>query len=372
MQKLWRLLFFSGAGLIFTLGCGSGELPTAVEQPQQLYAPLIRSDQDIPVLDGRAEERAWQLAPVYRVFLDNNNGGIGLPADGILVNMQAVWWRVVVDTTHVSPTRIDTTFASYVGFHLTWPDADKNLTPKPWQYNPVDSTWSQSAQGGDWLLLVWNSFSEDTDLWYWDAATTNPMGYFQDMVFEGYDTGNTVEPLFVRIDGLNFFNDTRTAQNTWDPNLDNNNTPSNLRDDRPKLAWKNDPNATPPALPPVYSSTEENRHFLLTSEAVALVTSAYARPATAVTVPSAVLQEPAGGSADIRAFGRHENGKWTLEFARIAKATDNNDVLFNPDTRFFSQAFALALGNNTAGAFDEDRDQLTIRNTVTITFEFRR
>lgn len=369
MQKLSRKILL--VALLFALGCGSGELPTAVEQPQQLYATYVRSAQDIPVLDGRGDDKAWQSAPVYRVFLDNKNGGVGLPAAGMLVEMKAVWWRVIADTTHVDSTRIDTTYASYIGFNLSWPDPDKSLAKKMWHYNPADSTWSQSTSGADWLLVVWQSFTDDTDLWYWDAATTNPMGYFQDMVFEGYDTGDVIEPLFVRVDGLNFFNDTRTAQNTWDPNYDNNNTPTNLRDDRPKFAWKNDPSTTLPALPPVYSSNDESLQFLLASEAVSLATSAYVKPKTAVSVPSAILQEPNGGSADIPVFGRHENGKWTLEFARIAKATDNNDVLFNPATRFFSQTFALAIGNNTAGAFDGDFAKLTIGNTVTITFEFR-
>lgn len=369
MQKKWRKLL--PTALLFVLGCGSGELPTAVEQPQQLYASYIRNEQDIPVLDGRGDDKIWQTAPVYRVFLDNKNGGVGLPG-GMLVELQAAWWRVIIDTTHVGPSRIDTTFATYVGFRATWPDDDKSIASRPWNYNPADSTWSQGAQGTDWLLLVWQSFTDDTDLWYWDAATTNPMGYFQDMVFEGFDTGKGIEPLFVRVDGLNFFNDTPTAQNTWDPNYDNNNTPNNLRDDRPKFAWKNDPATTPPALPPVYSSTEENRQFLLIGEAVSLATSAYAKPRTAVTVPSAVLQEPLGGSADIPAFGRHENGKWTLEFARIAKASDNNDVLFNPATRFFSQTFSMAVGNNVTGAFDGDLAKLTIQNSTTLTFEFRR
>ncbi len=370
MQKLWRKIL--PVALLFALGCGSGELPTAVEQPQQLYATYVRSEQDIPVLDGRADEKVWQTAPTYRVFLDNKNGGVGLPAAGLLVNLQAVWWRVIADTTLVDSTRIDTTFASYVGFHVSWPDADKNIAKSTWTYNPSDSTWAQNTNGSDWLLLAWLSFTEDTDMWYWDAATTNPMGYFQDMVFEGFDTGKTIEPLFARVDGLNFFNDTRTAQNTWDPNYDNNNTPSNLRDDRPRFAWKNDPATAAPGLPPVYSNTDENRQFLLTSEAAALSTSAYAKPKAAVTVPSAVLQTPLGGSADIPVYGRHENGKWTLEFSRIAKATDNNDVLFNPSTRFFSQTFSIALGNNAPGVFDQQAPALSIRNNVTITFEFRR
>ncbi|NUO81601.1 hypothetical protein HUU05_16140 [candidate division KSB1 bacterium] len=371
MQKKWRLLIPGAVLLLFALGCGSGELPTAVEQPQQLYAPFLKSAQDIPVLDGRADDKAWQSAPVYRVFLDNKNGGLGLPAQGILVNLQAVWWKVIVDTTHVDSTRIDTTFASYIGIHASWPDPDKSLAHEPWSFNPADATWSQGTQGSDWLLLVWTSFADDTDLWYWDAATTNPMGYFQDMVLEGYDTGNDIEPLFVRVDGLNFFNDTPTAQNTWDPNHDNNNTPSSS-DDRPKFAWKNDPSTTPPGLPPVYSSADENRQFLLESEAVSLATSAYANPTSAVTVPSVLLQEPSGGSADIRCYGRHENGKWTLEFARIAKASDNSDVVFNPSTRFFSQSFSMALGNNTAGAFDGDLAKITVNNIVYLTFEFRR
>lgn len=357
--------------LLASLGCSSGELPSAIAPPQELYAPYLANAQDIPVLDGRRDDAAWKNAPLYRVFIDNQNGGVNLPASGLLTEWQAAWWKVIVDTMQVSPGRIDTTFASYIGFAVTWADADKNLAPRQWQYDPATKTWAQNTHGSDWLLIVWPSAADDTDLWFWDAATTNPMGYFQDMVQEGVATTAGVQPLYISVDGLNFFNDTATRRNTWDSNYDNNNTPDNLADDRPRMAWKDDPAIVPPPLPPVYSSADENRLLLLDSTAVALANSAYASPTNAVTVPGAVLQRPAGGSADIRAFGRYENGQWTVEFARIAKATDNHDVVLNPATRYFSQVLAIALGNNTATPFDKDAAPLRITNSVILSFEYR-
>jgi hypothetical protein len=365
-------LSLAGAiGLAFGLGCSSGELPSAIDPPQELYAPFLAQERDIPVLDGRRDDTAWQNAPVYRVFLTNQNGGVNLPAAGVLMEWQAVWWKVIVDTTLVSPTVIDTTFASYIGFVATWLDEDKSIEPRQWTYNPTTASWLPDTQGSDWLLIFWATAADNTDLWFWDAATTNPMGYFQDMVLEGVATADGVLPLYVAIDGLNFFNDTATQRNTWDPNYDNNNTPSDSSDDRPRMAWKDDPAATPPPLPPVYSSPDENQHFLLDSTAVSLASSPYANPGAAVTVPSAVLQRPAGGSADIRAYGRHENGQWTVEFVRIAKATDDHDVVLNPTTRYFSQTLAVALGNNTSTPFASEAAPLQIDNLLNLSFEFR-
>ncbi len=366
-------LFIITSGILPALqACSNGELPTALAPPQELYAPFIANEQDLPVLDGRREEAAWKSAPVYRVFLNNQNGGVNLPARGILTEWQAVWWRVIVKITPVNSTRSDTAFASHVGIVVTWPDADKNLDPQPWSYDPATATWSQNRQGVDWLLITWPTAAVHLDLWFWDAARTNPMGYFQDMVLEGMIEGNRVVPLHVAIDGLNFFNDRDSLRNTWDANYNDNNTPRDSSDDRPRWAWKDDPEMTPPPLPPVYSSRDENRRFLLDSVAVLLAQSAYANPRTAVAVPGAVLQRPAGSAADIRAFGRHENGRWTLEFVRRAKASDGHDVVLNPTARYFSQSLAVALGNNAATPFDRAAAPFNIDNSLMLSFEFRR
>ncbi len=373
MQRIYLHFFFFIIIVILLamLGCSSGELPSTIAPPQELYAPFIQNQQDIPVLDGRRDDAAWRSAPVYRVFINNENGGVNVPAAGLLTEWQAVWWKVIADTTHVSPTRIDTTFASYIGFVATWADADQSIASRPWTYDPASARWSQSAQRSDWLLIAWLSAASNTDLWLWDAATTNPMGYFQDLVQENVETSEGIQPLYVSVDGLNFFNDTATRQDTWDANYDNNNTPRDSSDDRPRMAWKDDPAVIPPPLPPIYSSPDENRYFLLDSSAVNLASSPYASPNAAVTVPGAVLERPAGGAADIRAFGRYENGRWTVEFVRIAKATDDHDIVLNPTTRYFSQGLVVALGNNTATPFDSDAGPLRIDNSIILSFEYR-
>ncbi|MDZ7267068.1 MAG: ethylbenzene dehydrogenase-related protein [candidate division KSB1 bacterium] len=349
------------AGLF--LGCGSGELPTAVQQPQELYAPFVKQG---PVLDGRALDAVWQKATGYRVFLDAKSGGVNLPAEGLLVDFKAVWWQ----ETQIDTARQDTLNVIYVGFLATWPDASKSLQRKTWTYNPAESRWVRNSQGSDWLFLYWHGLSKDTDIWLWDAATTNPMGYFQDMTLEGFQSGRTIQPYLLRVDGLNFYNDAGTSRNTWDENYDDNRTPRDLSDDRPRYAWKNDPATTPPGLPPVYSDASENRLFLLESEAAPLAGSAYATPQAAVTVPGHVLETPSGGSADIRCYGRHENGRWTLEFVRKATGSENSDIPFNPKARFFSQVFSVVLGNDTPMPFEDGATAFTITNTVQLTFQF--
>lgn len=66
LHKNWFLLIKLSVIVFLFSGCGSGELPTAVEQPQELFAVSVKQP---PVLDGRANDAAWQQAPRYRVCL---------------------------------------------------------------------------------------------------------------------------------------------------------------------------------------------------------------------------------------------------------------------------------------------------------------
>ena len=368
MQRFVRIavasLTLSSAAILFD-GCGTGELPTAVEQPQQLFAHHIAAAEK-PVLDGIGNDAVWANASSYRVFIDPNTGGVNVPSSGLLMEFKAVWW----EETRIDSTTSDTLEVPYIGFLATWPDPESNIDKHKWSYNASNSTWVQGPGKSDWLIMIWLSAAEGTDIWYWDAATTNPMGYFQDMLLEYYNNVNELIPLFVRVDGLSFFNDTESSQNTWDNNYDDNKTPRDSTDDRPLMAWKNDPNVTTPALPPVYSDAAENMSLLLESDAAALAQTVFSSPTSAASVPGYVLQQPLGGSADIPCYGRHSNGKWTLEFYRSAGGSDNYDVVFNPRARYFSQVFTVGLGYNVPSPFDVDGESLTTDNSVQLTFQF--
>lgn len=362
LRKNWFLLIKLSVIVFLFSGCGSGELPTAVEQPQELFAVSVKQP---PVLDGRANDAVWQQAPRYRVFIDNNSG-VNAPASGFLMEFKAAWWK----ETEIDTAQNDASEVIYVGFLATWPDADKSLSRQVWSYDPATAKWSQSQQGSDWMMMYWLSSGKDRDIWYWDAALTNPMGYFQDMTLEGFQSGQTVTPYFARVDGLNFLNDTPTNRNTWDLNYNDNKTPRDSTDDRPKFAWKNDAEVTPPALPPVYSEASENRQFLIDYESAVLASSPYATPNKAVSLPSFVLQEPLGGSADIRSFGRYENGYWTVEFMRKGTGTETSDIPFDPEERFFSQVFVVTVGNNALSPFESTTTGFRLNNPVQLTFQF--
>lgn len=368
MQKYlkFNLFFFlCGVALLFW-SCSEGKIPTALEPPRELHAIRASASQK-PVIDGRADDAVWGQTSSYKVFLDESSGGVHLAGDGVLMTFRAVWWKEVADTTQVDSARVDTTFARLVAFLVTWPDADKGIQKATWSYDPSDSRWTQNSVNSDWLTLFWSSPANELDVWYWDAAITNPMGYFQDMVIERFESGEDVTGLYVSVDDLNFFNDTETERNTWDLNYDDNKTPRDSADDRPRFAWTGDP-----SMPPVFSASDENNQFLLKADADLLQNTPYVAPTTAVEIPGYVLEEPSGGSADIAAYGRHENGQWTLEFVRAVTGSDNNDVVLNPEDRYFSQVFSVALGNNTASPFDNNAQPLQINNSVILTFEFRR
>ena len=356
-------LYLPLAALVLTIGCGDGELPTAVQQPQEVHSLFTSTP---PVIDGRDDDAAWQRATPYKVFLNNTRGGSNLPDDGLLIEFSSTWWKVSVVDTAAG----DTSEVIYVGLLATWEDNDKNLQRRMWQFDPTNAEWKQTNTGSDWLVLVWIGAARNTDIWYWDAATTNPMGYFDDMVLEGITVVDEVEPLLLRIDDLNYFNDTPDNRNTWDENYDDNLTPGDPSDDHPKFAWNFDPATVPPSLPPVFSDNNEAGLFLLASEADLLRNSPIAGKNEAVEVPGFVLEQPMGGAADVRAYGRYENGRWTLEFYRRATGSNTSDVVLNPEARFFSQLFAVAIGDNTLSPFDRDADPVTVSDATQLTFEF--
>lgn len=70
-------------------------------------------------------------------------------------------------------------------------------------------------------------------------------------------------------------------------------------------------------------------------------------------VPSAVLREPTGSNADIKAFGAWKEGFWTLEMQRdldtgpnASKNGKRLDVILNPVNIY---AFAIAVFDNSEG-----------------------
>jgi len=357
MKNYFVLLMLTA--VIFYLGCGSGEIPTATKPLIELEAAYVNSR---PVLDGTADDAVWQEAEPYILHVDKTETG-----KAYNIELKAVWWK------EWTFSDISWDEKAFMALKITWPDDDKNIDKMMWSYNPQDSTWTMNENMSDWLVISWLGAGDYTDLWYWDAALTNPMGYAEDQYIETIKLTDTTTHMGLYIDGLNFYNDTDNHRNTWDFNYDDNLTPHDTKDDHPMWAWKVDPDSIPPSLPRVFSTVDERNQFLLRSEAEVLKYSAYAHPDKPVSVPGFVLEEPKDYPADIIAAGRWDSNTqtWTVELARTSATEQSFDVGFNPDDRYYRSFIYLTVGDNAKSPLELGPEAaITALYAVVLTFEF--
>lgn len=362
MRKYIYVFFIISLAFI---ACSEGTIPTAVEPLVELQAKYVTSR---PAIDGVLDEAHWEEAASYLVHIGQVDPKTGQIVGGYNVEMKAIWWKEWGYNQVWSEQ-------SYVSVSLRWPDEDKNLDKDFWQYNSTDTTWTRTNTGSDWFLVSWYS-----DMWYWDAALTNPVGYMEDQFIESFQINDSVDVYQFNVDGLRFLNDIESQNNCWDLNYNDNMTPRDSTDDFPMKIWRNDPNSVAPVLPRVFSAELERQQFLLNEDAEFMVnayTTPYKSLSEPITVPGYILEDPLNSSGDIMAAGKWENGYWTVELARPCKTADENDMSFNPDSRYTSYYFSLIVGNNSHSPLRErtldkeaERQILQLDNFVRLTFEF--
>ncbi len=342
------------------LACGDGKIPMPTDPLIELHAVHVN---DRPVVDGVADDKVWDKAQRFVVHIEREtNEGL----DEFNIIFKAVWWS---DWTK---GKTEWEEASFLAIMVEWPDDEKNILKNPWTFNPSDSTWTRGEEMSDWLLLQWFGLSEYNDIWFWDAALTNPMGYAEDqkLLISVIDDSTSKSSLW--IDGLSYGNDTDDSQNTWDLNYDDNLTPRDSTDDRPKWAWTHDVKTQPPSLPRIFSDEQERYSCLLYKDVDFLSKTAYAGGDESVKIPGFLLEEPRHDPADVMAAGKWENGTWTLEMVRAASTGNPNDITFLTDDRYFTQTLFVALGDNQATPFEKmDGDAIYFGyDPVVLTFEF--
>jgi hypothetical protein len=321
------------AGLIL-LACGSGEIPMPTDPVIDLEARYVGSR---PRLDGRSDDAVWAEANPFYVHVEQGSG-----ADRVEFNItfKAVWWK------EWAMGSVDWDERAWLALLVSWPDDDKNIAKQQWTWRPDEKKWNRSQEQSDWMLIQWWNVTEYNDIWYWDAALTNPMGYAEDQKLLISQVTDTTTKVSLWIDGLNYNNDTADNQNTWDSNYNDNLTPRDSTDDGPLYAWAADVNLSPPTQPNVFSDPDERYDLLLRSDADFLTKTPYDSADQSVMVPGYVLESPKNDPADIMTAGRWENGNWTVELVRVAATGKANDVGFLPDDRYFSQLFFVAVGDN--------------------------
>lgn len=371
MRKYFLIFSF----LIFLISaCSDGTIPTAVEPLIELQAKYIT---DRPVVDGVLDEEDWQETQSYLVHIGERDVKTGQTIGGFNLEMKALWWQ---DWGFNAVW----TEQSYVAISLTWPDDDKNMEKTSWTYNPTDSSWTLQNIGSDWFLISWISSSSEgkTDLWYWDAAITNPIGYMEDQYIETFDV-NDQEISRFNVDGLRFLNDVEYQNNCWDINYNDNNTPRDSTDDFPMKAWRFDPQQTNPTLPRIYTEESERNKLLLAQDSEFMVdpnTAPFSALTEPITIPGYILEDPNNSSADIMAAGKWKDGFWTVELVRACKvqsgSDDEYDITFNTDDRYGQYVMKLIVGDKSTPALtqqlssDTQSDLMQWINTVYLTFEF--
>ena len=361
---MWRL--FKSLLILTTLiilACEKGEIIQAVDPIVELHAFHVTSK---PVVDGRDDDDVWQQAEPFTIHVfENPEEGESLDLQsGFNVTLKAVWWE---DWMLSQNEWIERPFISIL---LSWPDTDKNINKNVWNYNHQDSSWAFSDSGSDWVLFYWWGSSIYRDLWHWDAAVTNPMGYAEDQFVEVIEVDTTAYVSLFNIDGTNFLNDYGDYQNCWDLNYNDNLTPRDSTDDYPKMAWKFDTDSIAPSLPRIYSSDDDNLSFLLAQDADLIENTPYFHADRAVSIPGYILEEPIGPATDIVAVGRHENGYWTIELIRPAATNDLNDIGFVPSSRYSVYYFELLIGNKTKSPDKAGSKYFISGSGTSFTFEF--
>jgi hypothetical protein len=354
-MKIFFILIFS-FGLVLTFSCSDGTIPTATEPLVELKATYVTQR---PVLDGLTDESIWQSSKPFFVHVG--------PVDGVgkeyNIVFKAIWWKEWAQIAGEWDDR------AYLGMTISWPDEQKDTEKYQWSYSADQEKWIRSNKQSDWLLLQWYSNSEYNDIWYWDSALTNPLGYAEDeyMLISNIDS---VISASLWIDGLNYLNDTADEQNTWDLNYDDNLTPRDSTDDRPLWAWQNKVEDMELTRPRIQSNDPLN-NWLFKKDSDFLKNTPYLQADATTRIPGFALEEPVSDAADIMAAGRWKDGMWTVELVRVAATLNPNDVAFSPDDRYYQQPFFIAVGDNAKNPVESANSSVILsQNAVVLSFEY--
>lgn len=353
-MKVYLLFFLIGIALF--IACSDGTIPTATEPLVELKATYVTQR---PVLDGLTDEATWEKSQPFYVHVEPANG----KGKEFNIEFRAVWWKEWAFSGASWDER------AYLGMSISWPDDGKNIDKHQWRYSAAEERWIRSNKQSDWLLIQWLGGSQLNDIWFWDAALTNPLGYAEDEYLL-ISTIDSIVTTSVWIDGLNYRNDTSTERNTWDLNYDDNLTPRDSTDDKPLYAWKAKTSELELTKPRIRSDDPLDS-WLFFRDADFLKNTPYAEPEDGTVIPGYVLEEPRADAADIMAAGYWKEGYWTVELVRVSSTANPNDITFSPDDRYFQQPFVIAIGNNAKPPVKSDgANTLLSLNSVVLSFEY--
>jgi len=347
----WKGLLFPGGVALVVLLTGLAVLGQPLKAGAQGRGSTLTAVKvpTPPSLDGDAKDEAWAKAQPLAVPV--KEGSIG----DIPVTLKAVY----TDT--------------HIYLLAQWSDKTETVEQHPYTFD--GQKWGKPEEPlEDRFAIQWNISTADferkgcavlchtgtrypdkkprmhtnapgefTDEWHWKAARANPMGYVDDKYLD-----STVDP---KDDEAAHHADGGTRVYKG----------SKMKDGAPEFVWKGSP-GKPPAVDAAKAGL-----FLMSVDAAPYgpTNPLTGKPwAKGDKVPVAILQEPTGSNADIRAVGRWIKGVWTLEMSRALNPGANAvkdgkkiDVVFEPGKTYH---FGISVFDNAEAMDHSFSDVLTL------------
>jgi Ethylbenzene dehydrogenase len=299
--------------------------PEGVVEPPVLRAPLI---QQVPVIDGLADDPAWDRAESITLPLDY--GPVG----------EATLKAVYTDKE--------------VFLLVSWPDASKDDQHRPWTWDTEQGRYVEGTQVEDGLLVSleegcdWNpspltGYVFDFDGWLWLAARTNPLG-------QAVDTNGHAQDRWRANMGYTKYQ-RRRQEPFWNMKFAGRGNPDNFND-----PWHKVDRVyvfSPLQGPELYVSLEPDKELRQRN-----------KPDFAIRLPAPIVEPEAvktdqpppqlvpqfkpvklkGNAGDVAAKGQWEDGRWTVEYRRvlITPAKTTSDSMLDRTTQFSIHVFDSA------------------------------
>ncbi|MBI4562232.1 MAG: hypothetical protein HY724_09325 [Candidatus Rokubacteria bacterium] len=346
----WKMLLLGGVALVVLLG-GLAFLGQPLKARAQGQGSILTAAKVSvpPTVDGDAKDEAWAKARPLEVRV--KEGAIG----DVTVTMKAVYTNTHIYLLAQWPDKTET-----VEHHPYTFDGQKWSEPEEPLEDRFGIQWNISAadfeRKGCAVLchtgtrypdkkprMHTNAPGEFADEWHWKAARSNPMGYVDDKY-----TDNAVDPKDDEA-GHHADGGVRVYKG------------NKMKGGAPEFVWKGTP-GRPPAVDAAKASL-----FLLGADAAPYgpTNPLTGKPwAKGDKVPVAILQEPTGSNADIRAYGRWVNGVWTLEMSRALDPGPNAvkdgkklDAVFEPGKTYH---FGISVFDNAEAIDHSFSDVLTL------------
>lgn len=219
-----------------------------------------------------------------------------LKVDGVAD--EPMWEKAEAIITHDDVADIDVTLKSVytadtLYFLVTFPDSDQSRLHKPWVWSEKKQLYMMGPEREDCFVIKWALFPGvsdlslgadspyEADIWFWKANRTDPAGFADDKMQQLSDSKNKRAKELVSHSGRKMY-----------------------------LVRKGDKGDS------AYQS---------------VLYADYVKD----MLPQFQSRQPSASRADVQAKGVWQNGRWTIEFMRLLKNNNADDIQFDRKQKYF-------------------------------------